>query len=153
MTLRPHPNTVKLAGVVLEKIHRKHGKNSNFHFESNVAGCDALLRSQVMVSDWSGAALEYAFGLGKPVVFIDVPRKVNNPDYATLELEPIEVSIREKIGVVVDPEQLDTLPKVLFGVIETGLDHSDFFNLRDKLVFNIGKQDEVGARYLIGLLD
>ena len=32
-----------------------------------------------MVSDWSGAALEYSFGLKKPVIFLDLPKKVNNP--------------------------------------------------------------------------
>ena len=33
-----------------------------------------------MVSDWSGVAMEFAFGLERPVLFIDVPRKTNNPE-------------------------------------------------------------------------
>mgnify|MGYP003326545469 CR=1 FL=1 len=42
---------------------------------------ESLHRSDLMISDWSGAALDYALGLNKPVLFIDVPRKVNNLDY------------------------------------------------------------------------
>ena len=53
-----------------------------------------------MICDWSGAALDYAFGLNKPVIFIDVPRKVNNPDYQELGVECFEVWIRDHIGVV-----------------------------------------------------
>ena len=59
-----------------------------------------------MVSDWSGAALEYAFGLERPVLFVDVARKVNNPDYEALGIEPFEVGIRERIGRVVAPDDL-----------------------------------------------
>ena len=58
-----------------------------------------------MVSDWSGAALEYAFGLERPVLFVDVPRKVNNPEYERLGIEPFEASVREQIGRVVAPER------------------------------------------------
>jgi hypothetical protein len=40
------------------------------------------------------------------VVFVDLPRKVNNPAYQDIPCEPLEVAIREEIGVVVSPERL-----------------------------------------------
>jgi hypothetical protein len=49
--------------------------------------------------DWSGVAMEFAFGLEKPVLFIDVPRKVNNPEYKTLRAVPLEVSYRDQIWI------------------------------------------------------
>ena len=36
---------------------------------------DSWLRSDVMVSDWSGAALEYAFALQRPVVYVEHRRR------------------------------------------------------------------------------
>ena len=54
------------------------------------------------MSDWSGVAFEYALGLKKPVIFVDVPRKVNNQKYKEIQIDPIEVIIREHMGVVWD---------------------------------------------------
>lgn len=59
-----------------------------------------------MVSDWSDAALEYAFCRESPVLFVDVPRKVNNPAWQEIGLEPIEASIRDKIGMNVRLDEL-----------------------------------------------
>ena len=100
VTLRPHPQTIKFANDKIRSILSKHQNNDLFHYEGNVAGQESLHASDVMICDWSGAALEYAFGLKKPVLFIDVPRKVNNKDYQEIGIEPFEVSIRDKIGCV-----------------------------------------------------
>jgi len=100
--LRPHPQTIKFARAKVDEIRNQHKDNPHFAFEGSVAGQESLHQSDIMVSDWSGAALEYAFALNKPVIFCDVPRKANNPDYQSIGIEPIEVSIREKIGVIWD---------------------------------------------------
>ena len=54
---------------------------------------------------WSGIRL--CFGLDKPVLFVDVPRKINNPDYEEIEIEPFESIIRDKIGVIMDGNNCD----------------------------------------------
>ena len=43
-------------------------------------------------------AIEYALGLGKPVLFVDVPPRVRNPAWAELGLEPMEMRIRRELG-------------------------------------------------------
>ena len=55
-----------------------------------------------MISDWSGAALEFAFALKKPIIFCDTQKKVNNPKYSELKIEPIEVALRQELGVIWD---------------------------------------------------
>ena len=59
-----------------------------------------MTAADLMISDWSGAALEYAFGIERPVLFLDVARKINNPRYVDLGIEPIEARMREQIGAV-----------------------------------------------------
>jgi YidC/Oxa1 family membrane protein insertase len=54
-----------------------------------------------MITDWSGASIEYAFTLERPVLFIDVPKKIHNPDYEKLPEIPLEISIRDKIGEII----------------------------------------------------
>jgi hypothetical protein len=113
VTLRPHPQTLKFAGDEIARIRARHGGNPLFSCEDNVAGQDSLHASDAMVSDWSGAAFDYAFALGKPVIFIDVPRKVNNPDYEEIGLVPVEDAMRARLGPVLAPSGIGRLPDVL----------------------------------------
>ena len=145
LTLRPHPMTLKFAPESVQAIVGKHKSNPNFFFEDNVQGQDSLHNSDVMICDWSGAALDYAFGLEKPVIFIDVPRKVNNPNYSDVDIEPFEVSIRDEIGTVISADELGLIRKFKVRTLTK--------DIADKYVFNIGESDKVGARELIRLVD
>ena len=58
-------------------------------------------------------ALEYAFGTGRPVLFVDVPYMIRNENYKELDLEVFELSIRKVIGVVVSHEKLNEIPKII----------------------------------------
>ena len=98
-----------------------------------------------MVSDWSGASLDYALGLKKPVIFIDVPKKVNDPNYTQIKPEPIEISIRDKIGIVV-PSTCTELPGE--DCLERDISALDL----GQLVYNPGTSDKVGAEAILDLL-
>ncbi len=56
-------------------------QDRRFQLETNIATNDSFCAADLMISDWSGAALEFAFATERPGLFVDVPRKVNNPDY------------------------------------------------------------------------
>jgi hypothetical protein len=101
VTLRPHPQTIKFSKNEIDKILAKHKNNSLFNYEKNVDGQESLHASDFMISDWSGAALDYAFGLNKPVFFLDIPRKINNPNYKDIGIEPFESFIRNIVGVII----------------------------------------------------
>lgn len=147
LTLRPHPQTIKFSAQVVKKIVNKHRGNKRFNFEANVDGQESLHQSDLMICDWSGAALDYAFGLNKPVVFIDVPRKVNNPDYKEIEIEPYEVSVREKIGCVISLNELESLHEK----IEASLNKHHELEI-DCDVFSLGSSAQTGAKYLSQIL-
>tara|TARA_B100001245_G_C22685271_1_gene334709 strand:- start:298 stop:684 length:387 start_codon:yes stop_codon:yes gene_type:complete len=68
-----------------------------------------LERSDMMVSDWSGIALEYYLSQKKPVIFMDLPPKVNNKNYKLISNMPIEVSMRKTIGEILNPEDIKNL--------------------------------------------
>jgi len=145
VTLRPHPQTTKFARPQIDAILAKHGENVLFDFEDNVAGQASLHSSDLMICDWSGAALDYALGLKKPVLFVDIPRKINDPEYLKLNIEPIESSIRDSIGMIVAAD-FTTLP------IEECLQVDNAAFAVDEIVFNVSASDKVGAGALLDLL-
>ena len=145
VTLRPHPQTLKFSRSIIDELLARFESRELFYFEDNVAGQDSLHASDLMVSDWSGASLDYALGLKKPVIFIDVPKKVNDPNYTQIKPEPIEISIRDKIGIVV-PSTCTELP--VEDCLERDISALDL----GQLVYNPGTSDKVGAEAILDLL-
>ncbi len=146
---RPHPMTHKRTPEVLHRLEAAFRANPRFVLERNIASQDSLHRCDVMVSDWSGAALEYAFGLERPVLFIDVARKVNNPSYTDLNIEPFEASIRSEIGAIASPSNLGAVPDVIEDLIATPQDFSERIrDVRDTQIYNVGHSAKIAANII-----
>ena len=86
VVLRPHPRTRKLQPEILDKIAAYYAEESRFRLDEDADATTSLLDSDIMLSDWSGAALEFSLGLERPIIFADVPRKVLNPEYSPTAL-------------------------------------------------------------------
>ncbi|MCH8309593.1 MAG: CDP-glycerol glycerophosphotransferase family protein [Chloroflexi bacterium] len=81
VTVRPHPMTLKSSSKVIRELTRRFGDDPKIEFEFDMASAKTLHASDIMVSDWSGAALEFAFGLERPVLFVDVPKEFRLSSY------------------------------------------------------------------------
>ena len=102
-----------------------------------------------MISDWSGISLEYAFTFGRPVIFIDVPKKILNPNWSDIEIEPIETSIRDKIGHIVSPNNLEEVLDLIRILDKNTQNISESIkDIRQKIVYNIGGSAKIGAEYI-----
>ncbi len=148
--VRPHPDTVRKFSAKYFKLKKKY--ENSFIFEEKISNMDSLYKSSLMISDWSGAAFEFAFGLEKPVIFIDVPKKVNNPDYTLYKNIPIEISIRNKIGVVIPVEKIDCLCEEIEKVFnKKGHYKKNIINMRNKTLYNIGSSSRFGSKFIYEL--
>jgi len=152
--VRPHYQTLQLTPEVVDKLRAKYGDRDNFEYQDHMGESDTLFRSDILVCDWSAMAIEYALGLEKPVLFIDLPRRVRNPDWQALGIEPQEVSFRELAGDIVSPKQLDEAPDRIARLLEnqTGFRQS-MEKHRSRMVFNIGNSIEEGVREIARLAD
>ena len=141
--LRPHPQTIKFSKEKIEEIKNKHKNNLSFNYEGSVSGQESLFQSDIMISDWSGVALEYAFAFNKPIIFCDLPKKINNPNHHDIKIEPIEISIREKIGVVWDG--ISPLHKMIELCSQK---KNNIETIRSKYCYNVGKSDDEFVKIL-----
>jgi CDP-glycerol glycerophosphotransferase (TagB/SpsB family) len=150
---RPHPEIIKRTPEIIAEIKNKFGKNKQFVFEETIETDSSLLEADILITDTSGIALEYAFGTQRPVLFLDVPPKVKNPEYRKLAIEPIELSLKLKIGKVVSPKKIDNIDLEINKLIAQEKDYKRrILNLRDKYLFSFGKSSEIGSDYLVKLL-
>ena len=151
---RPHPMTRKKSIKKIHQIEKSFASNHNFILEEEITNFDSFLFSDLMISDWSGAALEYAFTLEKPILYVDVPKKKNNPNFLDIPHIPIEESIRDKIGEIISVENIELIPIK----IEELLKKSDFWKskikkVKNEMIFNIHKSDKIGAKEIMKILN
>ena len=145
--LRPHYRIFKDSKKLIDSIIKNFGNHPNFMLEKGIIPSDKFHNSKCMISDWSGISLEYAFTFERPVILIDLPKKNLNANSGDISMEPIEISIREKIGHVVSPYNLEKIPEII-----KNLDNDNFSEqirkIRSELVYNIGKSAKIGAEII-----
>ena len=150
--LRPHFRTFKESEDVIRIIRDKFQNNNNFLLEEGIIKPEIFHSSRCMISDWSGISLEYAFIFERPIIYIDVPKKELNEEADKISLTPIEVSIREKIGHLVDPDNLTKIPKIISEINDESR-AEQIRDIRSKTIFNIDKSASMGADYITKILD
>lgn len=152
--MRPHYQSVRQWPEVIEALRRRFEGRPGFEYVDRMAETGSLMHSDLLVSDWSAMALEYALGLEKPVLFMDVPRRIRNPDWQKLGLEPIESSIRDRAGAILSPEALDEAPEVIRQLLgERQAFRQRMAELRVKTVFRLGHSIPDGAREIARIAD
>ena len=104
----PHKAT-NGSGLAVGNVYYNRVKNKHFILELDIRNLNSFFLSDCMISDWSGVAIEYAFALEKPVLYVDIPKKINNHDYNDLEIIPLEEKIRSQIGAIISPLELSNL--------------------------------------------
>jgi YidC/Oxa1 family membrane protein insertase len=152
--LRPHYQTNKLMPEVVDEIVTMYKGDTHFSYVDHMGETDSLFTSDLLICDWSSTSIEYALGLEKPVLYIDVPRRVRNNNYGKLDIEPLEVTIRSEVGDIVSPEHLNEIPEKINRLLSA---HTTFKNkivsLREKVLFNIGNSVAAGTQAIAAIAD
>jgi YidC/Oxa1 family membrane protein insertase len=154
LTLRPHYQTRWNTPNVLDAILDRYGDRRAFTLVEQMSESDSLFDSHIMITDWSGAGMDYGMGLAKPVLYIDVPPKARNDTWAELEMEPFESYIRDKIGAILSPDKLVDAPRVIGELLENPRRfRQEVQALRRECVFNFGGSVKAGAEAIARMAD
>ncbi len=153
LILRPHHETIKRSPQLIDEIENKYSHLETFTLVREMGDAESLLQSDLLICDWSGTAIEYAFGLEKPVIFIDIPPRVRNPNWREIQSEPLEMSIREKVGRVICPSKLDELPSSISQLLnEDQISSSLIKSLREEFIYNLSDSEIIGREEIKKLL-
>ncbi len=151
--VRPHPQYVRHYPEKLQTLQAKYASSPNFTLQTDFSSNETVFNADVLVTDWSGTAYEYSFTTLKPCLFINTPMKVMNPDYRDIDVTPFDISIRNQIGIALEPGQIDQIAPAVHRLLhEQAFSPESIAALRSQSLFNIGKAASVGADYLINRL-
>ena len=148
--MRPHPQYVRHKPEHLDQLTKKYEAYENIEIQVDFSSNHTVFDADVLVTDWSGIAYEYAFTTLKPVLFIDTPMKVQNPEYEKINVVPMNIWMRKEIGMVLCPEDTSEIKNVISQMIENKDEYQDIIKkYREEYIYNLEHSAEVGAKYII----
>lgn len=150
--VRPHPEYKKRYRARLDALVNRwqEYKGGDLAFETDFSGNDTIYGSDVVITDWSGTAYEFSLVTLKPSIFINTPPKINNPDYGKIGIEPLEFSLRSRVGVSVDPDQMASLPDTVRQVLGEGRRYEQqILAIREQYIANFGSSGKACYRAIM----
>ena len=152
LIIRPHPEFVKRFPNKIEKILKTYEDRigKDMVIETDFSSSESLYTADVVVTDWSTIAQEYSYTMKKPSLFINTPMKIMNPNYKKLPLVPLDISLRDEIGISVDIPDLDGVGDICEKLIsEKDKWAGRITKIVEKNIYNLGNGAKNGAEYII----
>lgn len=148
--VRPHPQHVRHRADFMEQLKVKYTQDKDVEIQTDFSSNSTVFEADLMITDWSGIAYEYAYTTCKPVLFVNTPMKIMNPEYQRIDTIPLNILLREEIGCSLDLSELDCIADKVQMLLDNKDGYaekiSDFVN---EYVYNHGTSAEVGAKYII----
>lgn len=153
--LRPHPEFIKRFPEKMERLINQCAKYDKklLELQTDFSSNESIYMSDVLITDWSGIAYEFAYTTKHPVLFVDTPIKVLNEDYVKYKNQPTDITFRNQVGKSVTLDDIGRFPEVFEDIVS----HKDAYEKKiqavvQKYVFNIGESGKVGAQYILSAL-
>lgn len=155
ITVRPHPEYVKRYGPRMQSIVDAYADKVGKYltFELDFSSNKSIYSSDLLITDWSGIAPEFCFATGRPAMFVNTQMKCMNPNWEKIGLTPVEISLRDEIGVSVNKEDLDSTDKIVADLLARRDEYDQAIaGCFDRLLYNHGTAAEEGAKYILRTL-
>lgn len=151
--VRPHPQHVRHMPERMEQLKARFAENDNIEIQTDFSSSSTVFEADMVITDWSSIAYEYAFTTYKPVIFVDTPMKIMNPEYQKIDVVPINIWLRDMIGGTIKPENMDQIaPLVQKVMADKEMYYEKIDNLVHEYVYNLGSASKVGAQYIISAI-
>ena len=150
LIVRPHPQEVRLKAEYMDRLKQKYSDSKNIEIQTDFTSNNPIMEADLLITDWSGISWEYAFTTLRPILFINTPMRVMNPEYTKIPTVPLNILLRDQLGKNIDTDKLSEVPETVEYLLSHTKDYHERIDaLSDKYLFNHGASAEVGAKYII----
>ena len=150
VTIRPHPQYIRRYPEKMEKLRRLYYNTAGVTLEEDFSSVSSILQADVLITDWSNVGYEYAYVTKHPVIFVNTPMKIVNPNYKDIGVEPIDFLLRRELGVQIEPDQAENVGNE----VEKLLTEGDDWKIRisesmKEHIYTTRDSARVGGSYLL----
>jgi len=151
--IRPHPEFIKRFPGKIKTIYEKYTEKINdgtLVIQTDFSSNSTVYNSDLVITDWSSIALEFSFTTKKPSLFINTPMKVMNPDWRDIDVEPMDLWLRNRIGISLDTDELGNAGAIVKELLDSRDDYATaIIDIMSEHLYNIGHTAEIGGAYII----
>ena len=148
--IRPHPQYVRLYGDKIQALIERYRDREDVYVQTDFSSTDTVYNADLLVTDWSNVGFEFALSTLKPVLYINTPMKVMNPEYDKIDVVPFDIRIRAQLGAALELDELDTAGKTAGELLSNPDKYRDIIReVREKEIYNLGRGAEAAGRYLV----
>ena len=156
VTVRPHPEFVKRFPAKIQAIQDHYGDqpSDRLEIQTDFSDNETVYRADLVITDWSSIAQEFSYASKKPSLFINTPMKILNPEYDQIPIVPLDISLRDQIGVSIDPGDLDQLADQVARLLADKDSYREQISLLvNQNIFDVGDGARAGGQYIIHSLE
>lgn len=147
--VRPHPQEVRHKKEYMEALKEKYAPQG-IEIQTDFTSNNPVMEADLLITDWSDISWEYAFTTLRPVMYINTPMKVMNPEWQKIEYPPLNISLRDQLGKSLDMDQLDKAAETAKYLLDNTQMYQEKINeLAHEYVYNLDGSAAVGAKYMI----
>ena len=149
LILRPHPQSKSSEVDLIASLQAKYPSSDQIEWNFDDDNFDALNKSDLLISDFSGVIFDFALVFEKPVIYTAWAFDKDPYDAGWLEEEPWTLSILPKIGMELNPDNFDHLREMIQTCMTDERFKAGREKARSETWTHIGKGVETFADYLI----
>lgn len=150
--IRPHPQYVRLYGEKLEGLISRYQDRigEDFVVQTDFSSTDTVYRADLLVTDWSNVGYEFALSTLKPVLYINTPMKVMNPEYDKIDVVPFDIRIRAQLGAALELDELNRAGDTAQELLAQPEKFRELIQeVKEREIYNLGRGAEAAGRYLV----
>ena len=150
--VRPHPEYVKRFSDQIKAMRETFSASISsgaMEIQTDFSSSSTVYNANVLVTDWSTIAAEFCFTTLKPAIFINTPMKVMNHNWEKIAAVPLEISLRDEMGVSLDLDDLGKISEVAKDMADNpDRWRSKIEEVRKHTLFNLGHSATKAAAYI-----
>lgn len=148
--VRPHPQQVRHQKEKFDEMRKRYEEYDNIEIQTDFSSNFVVMDADVLITDWSDISFEYAFTTLKPVLFIDTPMKVMNPEYDRIAITPINIVLRNVIGKIISVDKCNNIVDDVQTLLDKKYDYQEVIaKAREEHIFNVGKSKILSGKYIL----
>ena len=113
LIIRPHPQSLVSEKDLIDSLRAQYPDSENLEWNFDNDNFDALNRSDLLISDFSGVLFDFALAFDKPVLYADVSFDKGPYDAWWLDEEMWMFGILPKIGIQLTEENIGNIREVM----------------------------------------
>ncbi|MDR2452977.1 MAG: membrane protein insertase YidC [Bifidobacteriaceae bacterium] len=156
VVVRPHPEFVKRFANRIAEIRAALAEpiaSGQLELQTDFSSNFTVYTADLVVTDWSTIAQEFSYATLKPSIFINTPMKVMNPNWQDIASPPLDITLRDMIGVSLDVDELARIGAVATDLVASAAAWRDQIKaVMEDNIYYVGSSELAMGEYILEAL-